>query len=43
MSDLSSKLSAGAYPVCPGTPGIFDVQVRLTEEVRKPYPYNSKH
>lgn len=39
MSYIKSKgwangLSAGAYPVCPGTPGIFDVQVRLTEEVR---------
>jgi insulysin len=29
----ANSLSAGAYPVCPGTPGLFDVQVRLTEEV----------
>lgn len=40
MSYLKSKgwangLSAGAYPICPGTPSIFDVQVRLTEEVRR--------
>jgi insulysin len=38
MSYIKSKgwansLSAGAYPVCPGTPGIFDIQVRLTKEV----------
>lgn len=38
MSYVKSKgwansLAAGAYPVCPGTPGIFDVQIRLTEEV----------
>ena len=38
MSYVKSKgwansLSAGVYPVCPGTPGIFDVQIRLTEEV----------
>ncbi|WZH44856.1 Metalloenzyme LuxS/M16 peptidase-like protein [Fusarium acuminatum] len=43
MSYIKSKgwangLSAGAYPVCPGTPGIFDVQVRLTEEGLKNYP-----
>ncbi|SCO92797.1 related to insulysin precursor (metalloendopeptidase) [Fusarium oxysporum] len=30
--------NAGAYPVCPGTPGIFDVQVRLTEDGLKNYP-----
>lgn len=29
----ANGLSAGAYPVCPGTPGIFDCQIRLTEEV----------
>lgn len=29
----ANALSAGAYPVCPGTPSIFDVQIRLTEEV----------
>lgn len=29
----ANSLSAGAYPICPGTPGIFDVQIRLTEEV----------
>lgn len=38
MAYIKSKgwangLSAGAYPVCPGSPGIFDVQIRLTEEV----------
>lgn len=29
----ANGLGAGAYPVCPGSPGIFDVQIRLTEEV----------
>lgn len=29
----ANSLAAGAYPVCPGSPGIFDVQIRLTEEV----------
>jgi insulysin len=38
MSYIKSKgwansLSAGAYPICPGTPGVFEVQIRLTEEV----------
>jgi len=38
MSYIKSKgwandLSAGAYPICPGTPGLFDCQIRLTEEV----------
>lgn len=38
MSYIKSKgwantLSAGAYPICPGTPGVFDFQVRLTKEV----------
>lgn len=38
MSYIKSKgwangLSAGAYPICSGTPAIFEVQVRLTEEV----------
>ncbi|KAI1148070.1 peptidase M16 inactive domain-containing protein [Nemania diffusa] len=28
----ANSLSAGAYTVCPGTPGIFDCQVRLTKE-----------
>lgn len=47
MSYVKSKgwansLSAGAYPVCPGTPGIFDVQVRLTEEGLKHYPEIAK-
>ncbi|KAJ1335357.1 insulysin [Microdochium nivale] len=37
MSYIKSKgwantLSAGAYPICPGTPGVFDFQVRLTKE-----------
>ncbi|KAH6980474.1 insulin-degrading enzyme [Ilyonectria destructans] len=31
-------VSASASPVCPGTPSIFDVQVRLTEEGLKNYP-----
>jgi insulysin len=30
----ANSLSAGAYPICPGSPSIFDVQIRLTEEVR---------
>ncbi|TQS32419.1 hypothetical protein Golomagni_07264, partial [Golovinomyces magnicellulatus] len=33
----ANSLSAGAYPVCPGSPGIFDVQIRLTEEGLKRY------
>ena len=38
MSYIKSKgwanaLSAGTYSVCPGTPSIFDLQVRLTKEV----------
>lgn len=32
----ANGLSAGAYPVCPGSPGIFDCQIRLTEEVSLP-------
>ncbi|KAL2752667.1 hypothetical protein ACRALDRAFT_1083325 [Sodiomyces alcalophilus JCM 7366] len=37
MAYLKSKgwvngLSAGAYPICPGTGGMFDCQIRLTEE-----------
>ncbi|KAG9229732.1 Metalloenzyme, LuxS/M16 peptidase-like protein [Amylocarpus encephaloides] len=37
MSYIKSKgwangLSAGAYPVCPGTPGVFNCQIRLTED-----------
>ncbi|RYP69252.1 hypothetical protein DL771_006220 [Monosporascus sp. 5C6A] len=37
MSYIKSKgwansLSAGAYLICPGTPGVFDFQVRLTKE-----------
>lgn len=37
MAYIKSKgwangLSAGAYPVCPGTPGIFNCQIRLTED-----------
>ncbi|KAJ6446345.1 a-pheromone processing metallopeptidase Ste23 [Purpureocillium lavendulum] len=34
----ANSLSAGAYPVCPGTPGIFEVQIRMTEEGLKNYP-----
>lgn len=42
MSYIKSKgwangLSAGAYPVCPGTPGIFTCQIRLTEDGLKNY------
>ncbi|KAL5322523.1 hypothetical protein ACEPPN_010496 [Leptodophora sp. 'Broadleaf-Isolate-01'] len=42
MSFIKSKgwangLSAGAYPVCPGTPGIFNCQIRLTEDGLKNY------
>ncbi|KAK6079970.1 peptidase M16 inactive domain-containing protein [Seiridium cupressi] len=42
MSYIKSKgwansLSAGAYPICPGTGGIFDCQVRLTKEGLKNY------
>ncbi len=29
----ANSLSAGGYSICPGTPGVFDVQIRLTEEV----------
>ncbi|CAM1505623.1 Fc.00g112600.m01.CDS01 [Cosmosporella sp. VM-42] len=43
MSYIKAKgwangLSAGAYPICPGTPAIFEVQVRLTEEGLLNYP-----
>lgn len=42
MSYIKSRgwangLSAGAYPVCPGTPGIFNCQIRLTEDGLKNY------
>jgi insulysin len=42
MSYIKSKgwangLSAGAYPVCPGTPGLFNCHIRLTEEGLKNY------
>ncbi|KAF7540169.1 hypothetical protein G7054_g1587 [Neopestalotiopsis clavispora] len=42
MSYIKSKgwansLSAGAYPICPGTGGIFDCQIRLTKEGLKNY------
>ncbi|KAJ2906233.1 ubiquitin carboxyl-terminal hydrolase-like protein [Zalerion maritima] len=33
----ANGLSAGTWPVCPGTPGIFDCQIRLTEEGLKNY------
>ncbi|KAI1338019.1 hypothetical protein F5Y15DRAFT_407897 [Xylariaceae sp. FL0016] len=33
----ANSLSAGAYNVCPGTPGMFDCQVRLTKEGLKNY------
>lgn len=29
----ANSLAAGAYEICPGTPGGFDCQIRLTEEV----------
>jgi insulysin len=29
-------ISAGSWPTCPGSPSIFDIEVRLTEEVRTP-------
>ncbi|CAN8096702.1 unnamed protein product [Discula destructiva] len=42
MSYIKAKgwangLSAGAYSVCPGSPGVFDCQIRLTEEGLKNY------
>src|SRR6202034_3481711 len=42
MAYIKSKgwangLSAGAYSVCPGTPGIFNCQIRLTEDGLKHY------
>ncbi|EON98117.1 putative a-factor-processing enzyme protein [Phaeoacremonium minimum UCRPA7] len=42
MSYIKSKgwangLSAGAYPVCPGSPGLFDCSIRLTQEGLKHY------
>jgi insulysin len=30
----ANGLSAGAYPIAPGSPGCFDCNIRLTEEVR---------
>lgn len=33
----ASGLSAGAQPVCPGTPGLFGLQIRLTEDGLKNY------
>ncbi|KAI0480517.1 ubiquitin carboxyl-terminal hydrolase-like protein [Xylariaceae sp. FL0804] len=33
----ANSLSAGAYNICPGTPSIFDVEVRLTKEGLKNY------
>ncbi|KAL1868234.1 hypothetical protein VTK73DRAFT_3761 [Phialemonium thermophilum] len=42
MAYIKSKgwangLSAGSYQICPGSPGIFDCQIRLTEEGLKNY------
>ncbi|TFB05329.1 Putative zinc protease [Trichoderma ghanense] len=34
----ANSLSAGASPICPGSPGVFEVQIRLTEEGLKVYP-----
>ncbi|KAI0179967.1 ubiquitin carboxyl-terminal hydrolase-like protein [Hypoxylon sp. FL1284] len=28
----ANSLSAGAYPICPGTPSVFECQIRLTTE-----------
>lgn len=33
----ANSLGSGMYPVCPGTPGIFQVTIRLTEEGLKAY------
>ncbi|XDG00719.1 hypothetical protein ABKA04_000334 [Annulohypoxylon sp. FPYF3050] len=33
----ANSLSAGAYSICPGTPDIFDCQIRLTKEGLKHY------
>jgi insulysin len=33
----ANGLSAGVYPTCPGSPGVFDCQVRLTEDGLKNY------
>ena len=43
MSYIKSKgwansLSAGSFPSCPGSPGVFDCQISLTEEVCPPPP-----
>lgn len=42
MAHIKSKgwangLTSGAWPVCAGTPGVFDFQIRLTEEGLKEY------
>ncbi|CAK7567937.1 MAG: hypothetical protein SEPTF4163_005915 [Sporothrix epigloea] len=42
MSYIKAKgwangLGAGMYPICPGTPGMFEVSIRLTEEGLKAY------
>ncbi|KAB5513443.1 Metalloenzyme, LuxS/M16 peptidase-like protein [Coniochaeta sp. 2T2.1] len=28
----ANSLNAKAHPICPGTPGVFEIQIRLTEE-----------
>ncbi|RQM06093.1 hypothetical protein DH86_00002403 [Scytalidium sp. 3C] len=33
----ATSLSAGGYSICPGTPGMFSIQIRLTEEGLKNY------
>jgi insulysin len=33
----ANGLSAGAYALCPGSPGIFECQIRLTEDGLKNY------
>ncbi len=42
MSYIKAKgwangLSAGSYPICPGTPGIFKCEIYLTEDGLKDY------
>lgn len=34
----ANSLSAGAYPVCPGSPSIFEMEVKLTKEARTKVP-----
>ncbi|RAL63565.1 hypothetical protein DID88_003609 [Monilinia fructigena] len=34
---MANALSAGVYPICPGTPGLFSCQIRLTEDGLRNY------